>query len=155
MDYRIQEADFSLPEGSLDQSLNVLTLMPENASPFSLTISRKPATPGQNLAEHVVANIMTAEDQDDGFDLLWKRTVELDSHPAIILATRIGNHSQPVSLRRICVLHGPVFLTITASVQGDFASPQLDALNSFRRSFRFTKRPAPAPQPESNPQTGQ
>ena len=74
MDYHIQEASFDLPAGFVDQSINVLTITPENGEPFSLMITRSVLIDSETLPAYIARTIINTETEENFFKLLWKRS---------------------------------------------------------------------------------
>ncbi|MBS0959131.1 DcrB-related protein [Acetobacter thailandicus] len=137
MDYHIQEASFDLPAGFVDQSINVLTITPENGEPFSLMITRRVLIDSETLPAYIARTIINTETEENFFKFLWKRFYTIQERPCFILATLIGNEKHPSEQRRIYIQNNMQVLTFIATVQKKFSEAQLNALNNLSKSFQF------------------
>lgn len=136
MRYRLPGISFALPDGAVDQSVIVLTLPAAEDTPFTVIVMRHSLPDGKTLTEFVVDDVMARERNGEDYAMLWKKTYRHEGSPGFILAgTLVGGVTHE---RRLYLASDGTVFTVTARMQGKFASAQLDSLNGFVKTFRVS-----------------
>ena len=117
--YRIQEADFDLPDAWQDQSINIFKLPAVGgAQEASFVISRDASQGDALFADYVAAQLNSAEQQLPGFTLIKRWDFDMHGHAAVLLDYSWKRENRELMLRQVFIERKPAVLitTLTTTV---------------------------------------
>lgn len=112
--YRIQEADFDLPDAWQDQSINIFKLPAVGgAQEASFVISRDASQGDALFADYVAAQLNSAEQQLPGFTLIKRWDFDMHGHAAVLLDYSWKRENRELMLRQVFIERKPAVLITT------------------------------------------
>jgi hypothetical protein len=109
--YRIQEADFEIPEDWHDQTLNLFKLPATNAAKeASFVISRDVLGAHGSLPDYVASQLKSAEQQLPQYKLLQTWDFELNGYPAALADCVWDREGVELMLRQVFVQNSSAIL---------------------------------------------
>jgi hypothetical protein len=146
--YRINEADFAVPGGWRDQSLNVFKIPSEGGGrDASFVISRDPSRGAQGFDEYLARQEAQCREALPGFQLKQRDRFDFAGGVAGWLEFTWRNQGEEMLQRQVFIDRGPTVLICTLSAfPADVA--HLDApWRAVMNSFRLQPPPEVAPFP--------
>ncbi len=137
--YLINEGNFDLPDGWIDQTINVFPNSPSSPADFSVVITRDNPFANETLQGYFERQIKQLPDALPGFKELRRGSLTVGEQEAVdIEYTWIGK-GKKMHIRQVCVIVKNSILNITATaVAPHFPkySPQFDDILV---SFKFSE----------------
>ena len=140
--YRIQEAEFELPEPLLDKTINIFSPAGTGASEFSVVINRDEIKDEITLLRYTERQLIEMEKKFSGFKLLRREDVPGSEPPAVDMDYQWKSHGVQMFQRQRVFLTrqakgGPTgLLTVTASAKGKLGRWE-ETWNAFMKDFRL------------------
>ncbi|MBC8103615.1 MAG: DcrB-related protein [Cytophagales bacterium] len=114
--FRMTEAQFDLPDGWQDQSVQILAAGPPDTAPeFSFVVSRQPIPAGKDLDAFVTGEMELLKGALSRFRLLRRVDTTLDGVPAVEAEFTWSREGQPVQQHQTYLFYRRIALTLTAS----------------------------------------
>lgn len=112
--YRLQEAEFVIPDNWTDQTLNIFKLPAVGeAKEASFVISRDPGQGDQPFSEYIAAQLKGAEQQLPGFKLIKQWDFVLHEHTSVLLDYLWEREGRELMLRQVFIECKPAVLIAT------------------------------------------
>jgi hypothetical protein len=118
--YRLQEADFEIPDTWQDQSINIFKLPAVGgAKEASFVISRDPSQGDTAFADYVARQLENAERQLPGFKLINRWDIVLHGHATALLDYTWQREGRELMLRQVFIERKPAVLITTLTTTPD------------------------------------
>ena len=140
--YRIQEADFDLPEPLVDKTINIFSPAGTGASDFSVVVSRDEMPDEITLLRYTERQLIEMEKKFSGFKLVRREDVEGSEPPAVEMDYTWKSHGVLMFQRQRVFLArqakgGPTgMLMVTASAKGKLGRWE-ETWAAFIKNFRL------------------
>jgi hypothetical protein len=135
--YHIDEAEFEIPEGWIDQSINIFAAGTTPPLPLSLVISRDRWPPEQDFATTADAKLAELKSRLKQFRLLEKRQLTVAGVLALETEFTWRADQGPMHQRQIFVPAQGVVLVITATAPVKIAEEQREEIERLLSTFRL------------------
>jgi hypothetical protein len=147
-DYRIQEADLTVPDGWSDQSLNVFKIPgAEGRRDASFVISRDPTKGGATLDQYMAKQEAQCREALPGFALRQADRFDFGEHRAGWLEFTWRNQGAELLLRQVFIDRGPAVLICTLTTHPDDIAHIDVAWRTLMNSLRLRPLPEAPPFP--------
>jgi hypothetical protein len=134
--YRINEGSFELPDGYVDQTLNVFPNSSAVPADFSLVVSRDTPLAGENLQAYFERQMKELPGSLPGVKVLRRGTLTVGGRQAMEVEYTWVSKGMKMHQRQATLLVGGRILNVTASALDNafakFAAQFEEILNSFR-----------------------
>lgn len=118
--YRIQEAEISIPETWMDQSINIFKIpASQNAGEASFVISRDATKGDDSFPDYVAKQIAMAEKKLPGFKLLQREDFDLRGHAASSILYQWNNNGLALILCQAFIEENPVIILTLTTLSKD------------------------------------
>ncbi|QJI31815.1 DcrB-related protein [Pseudomonas sp. ADAK18] len=112
--YRIQEADFDIPDAWQDQSINIFKLPAVGGAKEASFVISRDATQGEaTFVEYVDRQVKSAEQQLPDFKLIQRWDMVLHDHAATLLDYTWQREGRELMLRQVFIERKPAVLITT------------------------------------------
>ncbi len=137
--YRIHEGNFDLPDGWVDQTINVFPNSPSSPADFSVVITRDKPFADETLPEYFERQIKQLPDALPGFKEIRRGELTVGGTAAVdIEYTWIGK-GKKMHIRQVCVMLDTLILNITATAVAPHFSKNAAQFDEILNSFRFSE----------------
>src|SRR5579871_5047587 len=113
--YRIQEADFVLPEGWQDQTINIFSSAGEAPGGCSFVITRSPTPDDMGLVAYMDQQIAQLADRLPKFRLINRSNLTIDTVPAEQAEFVWSGEHGPMRQLQTCLFLRGIVLTLTGT----------------------------------------
>lgn len=135
--YHINEGSFELPEGYVDQTLNVFPNSTSVPADFSVVMSRDLPLANENLQMYFERQMKQLPDSLPGLKVLRRGSLTLGGRQAMEVEYTWVSKGTKMRQRQVCVFAGGQALNLTATAL-DPAFPKFaDEFEGILKSFEF------------------
>jgi hypothetical protein len=151
-DYRIQEADLTVPDGWSDQSLSVFKIPgAEGRRDASFVITRDPTRGGTAFDAYVARQQAQCRESLPGFKLRHADAFAFGEWPAAWMEFTWSNQGTELLLRQVYIDRGPTVLICTLTAHPDDLAHLDPVWRSVMNSLRLRPLPEAPPFPPLRP----
>jgi len=138
-EYRIHEGNFELPDGWVDQTINVFPNSPSSPADFSVVITRDNAYANETLQDYFERQIKQLPDSLPGFKELRRGELTVGEKKAVDIEYTWVGKGKKMHLRQVCLMLEKLIFNITATAVAPHFPKNAAQFDQILNSFKFSE----------------
>jgi hypothetical protein len=137
--YQINEGIFDLPEGWVDQTINVFPNSPSSPAEFSVVITRDNPFAGESLKDYFERQIKQLPGSLPGLKILRRGELTVGGKEALDLEYNWIGKGKKMHIRQVSLMIDKTIVNVTATAVAPYFPKYVSQFDEVLASFKFTK----------------